>query len=193
MGALLMSGYSAETQNVEVSRFSWGASLLKTAEQKALEAWLEAERALILRRQSEMPVKIPMMGKVVVFNLACQCFAAYEDGLFAWRGGSPLHGKISSGKRDYETPTGVFTIKWKNKNHWSKKYDAPMPYAAFFTSPGIAVHEGNIFHPKQSHGCIRVSAKMARLLWGKFGWDGTKVVVVQHISKLADVMNQATQ
>ncbi|HEY8253757.1 MAG TPA: L,D-transpeptidase family protein, partial [Rhizomicrobium sp.] len=37
---------------------------------------------------------------------------------------------ISSGKPDYETPTGVFTILQKDKNHSSKKYHhAPMPYA----------------------------------------------------------------
>lgn len=193
VGMLLTGSYAACAQNVlESGRFSWGFNLPQAAEQRAQKG-LEVARERVLERESQMPIKIPIMGKVVVFDLACQCFAAYEDGVFAWRNGIPLHGKISSGMRGYETPTGVFSLKWKNKNHWSEKYDAPMPYAAFFTAPGIAVHEGNISRPRQSHGCIRVSAKMAKLLWENFGWDGTRFVVVSHRSKLAGVLDTPTK
>lgn len=68
---------------------------------------------------------------------------------------------ITSGKPGYETPPGTFTVTWKNIDHWSKAYDAPMPYAVFFTKSGIAFHEGSL--SQQSHGCIHLSPEAAKM------------------------------
>ncbi|MYW17523.1 L,D-transpeptidase family protein [Streptomyces sp. SID486] len=68
------------------------------------------------------------------------------------------------------TPTreGVFTVYWKSRHHVSTLYDAPMPYALFF-SGGQAVHYSYDFAARGyaggSHGCVNVrdEAAMARL------------------------------
>jgi hypothetical protein len=67
---------------------------------------------------------------------------------------------ITSGKPGYETPPGTFTVTYKDIDHWSKAYDAPMPYSVFFTKSGIAFHEGSL--TQQSHGCIHLSPEAAR-------------------------------
>ncbi|HEX6360934.1 L,D-transpeptidase [Actinophytocola sp.] len=70
---------------------------------------------------------------------------------------------ITSGKPGYETPPGTFTVKYKDIDHWSKAYDAPMPYSVFFTRSGIAFHEGSL--SQQSHGCIHLSPEAARTFY----------------------------
>src|SRR4051812_3125531 len=52
---------------------------------------------------------------------------------------------ISSGKDGYSTPTGVFTILEKDKDHRSRTYDhAPMPYQQRLTWEGVAMHAGHL-------------------------------------------------
>lgn len=67
---------------------------------------------------------------------------------------------MSSGKPGYETRPGTFAVTYKDKDHWSGPYDAPMPYSVFFTEDGIAYHEGNI--NEQSHGCVRLQHEAAK-------------------------------
>lgn len=67
---------------------------------------------------------------------------------------------ITSGKPGYETPPGTFQVTYKDVDHWSRAYDAPMPYSVFFTDSGIAFHEGSL--SAQSHGCIHLSPEAAR-------------------------------
>ncbi|MFC4855755.1 L,D-transpeptidase [Actinophytocola glycyrrhizae] len=67
---------------------------------------------------------------------------------------------ITSGMPGYETPPGSFQVTFKNIDHWSRAYDAPMPYSVFFTTSGIAFHEGSL--SEQSHGCIHLSNAAAK-------------------------------
>jgi hypothetical protein len=67
---------------------------------------------------------------------------------------------ITSGKPGYETPPGTFQVTYKDIDHWSRAYDAPMPYSVFFTTSGIAFHEGSL--GDQSHGCIHLSNAAAQ-------------------------------
>ncbi|MCA1655775.1 MAG: L,D-transpeptidase [Pseudonocardiaceae bacterium] len=67
---------------------------------------------------------------------------------------------ITSGKPGFETPPGSFQVTYKDIDHWSNAYDAPMPYSVFFTTSGIAFHEGSL--TQQSHGCIHLSPQAAR-------------------------------
>lgn len=63
----------------------------------------------------------------------------------------------SSGKPGHETPTGVFVILQKDKNHESSIYsDAPMPNMNRLTWSGIALHAGNLPGYPASHGCVRL-------------------------------------
>ena len=72
-----------------------------------------------------------------------------------YKGSSTVYGPvtISSGMPGYRTPTGTFTVKFKDKDYWSKQFDGPMPYSVFFTWQGHAFHYGSV--QSQSHGCIR--------------------------------------
>jgi hypothetical protein len=84
----------------------------------------------------------------------------YRDGL---RIGATT---ISSGKRGYETPTGVFTILQKDKDHYSKKYHhAPMPYDLRLTWEGLSVHGGHLPGYPASHGCVRLPIAFSRALF----------------------------
>lgn len=59
------------------------------------------------------------------------------------------------------TPTreGSFRVGWKSRDHVSKLYDSPMPFAMFF-SGGQAVHYSSDFAARgyngASHGCVNV-------------------------------------
>ncbi|WP_018333842.1 L,D-transpeptidase [Actinomycetospora chiangmaiensis] len=72
------------------------------------------------------------------------------------------HGKIvygavpiTTGGKGYETPTGTFSVMWKDKNHKSDEYNgAPMNNSVFF-APGDAFHEGSL--QRDSAGCVHLS------------------------------------
>jgi hypothetical protein len=85
-----------------------------------------------------------------------------------FRNGVPIGATtVSSGKEGYETPTGVFTILQKRKEHYSKTYgNAPMPNMQRLTWRGIALHAGNLPGYPASHGCIRLPTKFSSLLFG---------------------------
>ena len=78
---------------------------------------------------------------------------------------------VSTGKIGHGTPTGVFTILQKQVEHRSSKYDdAPMPFMQRLTWGGVALHAGNLPGYPASHGCIRLPAGFAKLLY-----DATKL------------------
>lgn len=59
------------------------------------------------------------------------------------------------GTTEKPTPTGIFPIKWKKKDHYSSIYDgAPMPYTMNLTEDGIAIHGTKVEKGYASHGCI---------------------------------------
>jgi len=67
------------------------------------------------------------------------------------------------------TPTreGLFNVGWKSRDHVSKLYDSPMPFAMFF-SGGQAVHYSSDFAARgyagASHGCVNVR-DLAGMQW----------------------------
>ena len=72
---------------------------------------------------------------------------------------------VSTGREDFDTPTGNYTPTWLDKDHRSQKYDdAPMPYAVFFRG-GFAVHgttATGMLGRRASHGCVRLATGNAR-------------------------------
>jgi hypothetical protein len=83
----------------------------------------------------------------------------------------------STGKKGHETPTGVFTILQKNKDHYSNLYNnAPMPYMQRLTWGGIALHAGGLPGYPASHGCIRLPSEFARQLFEVTSMGMTVVV-----------------
>jgi L,D-transpeptidase catalytic domain len=75
---------------------------------------------------------------------------------------------VSTGKPGHVTPTGVFTILNKDKDHRSKTYDnAPMPYSERLTWDGVALHAGGLPGYPESHGCVHLPSRFAELLFGE--------------------------
>lgn len=72
----------------------------------------------------------------------------------------------STGKPGHETPTGVFVVLQKDKNHKSSTYDdAPMPNMNRLTWSGVALHAGKLPGYPASHGCVRLPMRFSELLF----------------------------
>jgi hypothetical protein len=83
----------------------------------------------------------------------------------------------SSGKPGHETPTGIFVILQKDKDHKSSTYnDAPMPNMNRLTWSGIALHAGNLPGYPASHGCVRLPLAFSSNLFG-ITHIGTPVII----------------
>jgi hypothetical protein len=64
------------------------------------------------------------------------------------------------------TPTGIFTVLQKQKEHRSTIYDgAPMPYMERLTWGGVALHAGGLPGYPESHGCIHLPSEFAKNLY----------------------------
>lgn len=111
-------------------------------------------------------------GPVLVYvDVARQIATVYRNGVrFAVA-------TVSTGKKGYATPTGVFTILQKDKNHRSSKYNnAPMYYQQRLTWDGVALHAGGLPGYPESHGCVHLPIEFARLLFGTTQMGGTVIV-----------------
>jgi hypothetical protein len=98
--------------------------------------------------------------------------------------GKPLHTwAISSGTREFPTPTGTFRPQWMAKMWFSRKYDdAPMPHSIFFKD-GAAIHGTQSISrlgSAASHGCVRLAPANAAALYAlvsKHGMLSTRIAV----------------
>jgi hypothetical protein len=107
------------------------------------------------------PDAAPEGPVLMVVNLATQRAILFRNGV-------PIGAStISSGKTGHETPTGVFTVLEKKKEHYSKTYgNAAMPNMQRLTWKGVALHAGNLPGYPASHGCIRLPIQFSSLLFG---------------------------
>lgn len=97
----------------------------------------------------------------IIISRNQQSLALYRDGQ------QVATSKVSTGKAGHTTPTGIFSILEKRKNHRSNIYsNAPMPFMQRLTWSGIALHEGHVPAYPASHGCIRLPREFARSLYG---------------------------
>jgi lipoprotein-anchoring transpeptidase ErfK/SrfK len=84
---------------------------------------------------------------------------------------------ISSGTKDRRTPTGVFSVIERHREHASNLYDdAPMPFMHRLTWSGIAMHQGVLPGHPASHGCIRLPKAFVERMW-EISKVGMRVVV----------------
>ena len=97
---------------------------------------------------------------LVVVNLDEQRGYAYRNGvLIGWT-------SVSTGKKGYDTPTGVFHTLQKDKDHRSSIYNsAPMPYTQRLTWGGVALHAGGLPGYPSSHGCVHLPSAFAEKLF----------------------------
>jgi len=106
------------------------------------------------------PEIAPKGPVLIVVSLSTQRAVVYRNGV-------PIGiSTVSTGRKGYETPTGIFIILEKQVEHFSTTYDnAPMPYMQRLTWKGIALHAGNLPGYPASHGCIRLPHEFARHLY----------------------------
>ena len=153
----------AAPTNAQGAKASAELRLAKHAEQLKPGEWVWAP-------------EIARSGPVLVYvDLSRQRATVYRNGV---RIGVST---ISSGKDGYETPTGVFTILEKDKDHRSRTYDdAPMPFQQRLTWKGVALHSGNLPGFPASHGCVRLPMEFARKLFEVTPMGGTVVIAGGH-------------
>lgn len=85
---------------------------------------------------------------------------------------------VSTGKKGHETPTGVFTILQKKREHYSNLYDdAPMPFMQRLTWDGVALHAGRVPGYPASHGCVRLPEAFSEKLFGVTERGMTVVII----------------
>lgn len=63
------------------------------------------------------------------------------------------------------TPTGVYPIKSKARDHRSSLYDAPMPFTLRLTDDGVSIHGSSVRLGAATHGCIGVPLAFAKRLF----------------------------
>jgi hypothetical protein len=115
-----------------------------------------------------------------------------EQRAYAYRNGVEIgYTTVSTGKPGHETPTGIFTILQKDKDHRSSKYnDAPMPYQERLTWDGVALHAGGLPGYPESHGCVHLPSKFSEDLFSVTHL-GMTVVIVDEKTAPADVVHPA--
>jgi hypothetical protein len=96
--------------------------------------------------------------------------------------GEAYNWTISSGRKGFRSPNGVFRPTRLEKNWYSRKYGGAMPYAVFFRG-GYAIHGTNAVGAlgrPASHGCIRLHTANAAKFFAlvkKHGAGGTRIAL----------------
>jgi L,D-transpeptidase catalytic domain len=107
------------------------------------------------------------LGNAVTAGPLIMVVSITEQKAYVYRNGILIGATtVSTGRPGHLTPTGVFTILQKQKEHRSTIYDgAPMPYMERLTWGGVALHAGGLPGYPESHGCIHLPSEFARLLF----------------------------
>ena len=121
-----------------------------------------------------IPEASPTGPVVVLVSLNRQQAFVYRNGIII---GYTL---VSTGKKGHETPTGVFTILQKDKDHVSSIYKAKMPYTERLTWSGICLHAGGLPGYPSSHGCIHLPLEFSHLLFDINELGATVVIADEH-------------
>lgn len=84
---------------------------------------------------------------------------------------------ILYGTDGHATPTGGFKVLEKDKDHWSRSYDAPMRFMLRLTDDGVAIHASDVEKGFATHGCVGVPPSFARRLFDVMN-KGDPVVIL---------------
>ncbi|MET0028240.1 MAG: L,D-transpeptidase [Candidatus Thiodiazotropha sp.] len=131
---------------------------------------------------------IRLTGKTIVVDLDDQNLFAYEGNKMVYRF------YCTSGDQTHPTARWpeVHKVFRKHKEYRSKKYDAQMNYAMFFTLDGKAIHQAYAVSVTSilkdvgmnsfgSHGCVRLSEANAETL---FSWTPMSTTVFIDLEKI---------
>src|ERR1051326_2427441 len=104
------------------------------------------------------PAGPPIMA---IVSLSKQHVTIYDAG------GWIMRAPVSSGRKGYETPAGIYSVIQKEAEHYSNLYeDGYMPFMQRITWSGIALHGGPLPGYPASHGCVRMPIEFAEHLFG---------------------------
>lgn len=111
-----------------------------------------------------------------------------DQRVFVYRNGIRIAvSTCSTGKPGHATPTGVFTILQKDKDHHSDIYNnAAMPNMNRLTWSGVALHAGELPGYPASHGCVRLPLDFSALLF-TVTQVGTVVIIANAATDPVDV------
>jgi lipoprotein-anchoring transpeptidase ErfK/SrfK len=115
--------------------------------------------------------------KIIWIDQPKQIGIAYE------RGKKVLEFPVVTGDDETTTNPGIYRVKLKDDNYYSRKYDTPMPYSMFFDLKGMkAIHEGEVPPPEvkkelATHGCIHVEPPYIERLYEWADEENTAVVI----------------
>ncbi|MFA5901224.1 MAG: L,D-transpeptidase family protein, partial [Hyphomicrobium sp.] len=130
----------ATPERAEAQFYQWGMwNSPGPWKQKPRRARRAAPRNAEPNEQIASTLPKPSGPLVIVVSINNQTVTVYDDGKQIAK--SP----ISSGMNGHETPTGVFSILEKNRQHYSNLYGgAPMPFMQRLTNSGVAMHAGDL-------------------------------------------------
>ena len=107
------------------------------------------------------------MANAVTTGPVVMVVSVTEQRAYVYRNGVLIAATtVSTGRPGHVTPTGVFTVLQKQKEHRSSIYDgAPMPYMQRLTWGGVALHAGGLPGYPESHGCVHLPSEFAKELF----------------------------
>jgi len=121
------------------------------------------------------PERAPAGPVLIVVSVPEQVAYVYRNGIRIARS------SVSTGRPGHPTPTGVFDILEKERDHVSTIYKgAEMPWMERLTWTGIAMHAGDLPGYPDSHGCVRLPLEFSKLLYTVTTKGGTVIIADQH-------------
>jgi L,D-transpeptidase catalytic domain len=151
--------------------------LLLSVTAVALQAPAVADSVPFWGAKASVPIDTPFnqlkkgeflwMGEAVSTGPVVMVVSITEQRAYVYRNGILIGATtVSTGRPGHATPTGVFTVLQKQKEHRSTIYDgAPMPYMERLTWGGVALHAGGLPGYPESHGCIHLPTEFAQRLF----------------------------
>lgn len=115
--------------------------------------------------------------KIIWINQLKQVGVAYENGKKVYEF------PVMTGDDEKTTPPGIYIVKEKDADYYSRKYDTPMPYSIFFDMRDRkAIHEGEVPPPAEkkmlaTHGCVHVEQPHIEWLFHWAEEEKTAVVI----------------
>jgi lipoprotein-anchoring transpeptidase ErfK/SrfK len=115
--------------------------------------------------------------KMIWIDQLKQVGAAYEDGK------KVKEFPVITGDDETTTEPGIYLVRVKQEDYFSRKYQTPMPYSIFFNyKERAAIHGGAVPPPREkiglaTHGCVHVPQPYIKWL---YDWTepGKTVVVI---------------
>ncbi len=134
-----------------------------TQRHKTFALWLAGRNAHVEVMQALLGVEpgSETARMKIRVNLADQTAYFWKDGIIV------RTIPISSGRKKFPTPTGRFVVTDKYKDWKSTLYPAKMPYFLRLSCRDFGLHAGALPGYPASHGCIRLPAEEAKVLFAE--------------------------